>query len=113
MSHKRKPLPPDDLSLWFREHAERLWPLALGSLSFRKAPCVRPGCARCASGEGHPSWVLFGKAGGKRFGVYVPEELVPEIRAAIERGRQMQDLLYDSGRRYLQALKAQRKTDEG
>jgi hypothetical protein len=41
--------------------------------------------------------------------LYVPEELVPEVRRCLENGRALQELLQETAPRYLQALKRQRK----
>jgi len=88
---------------------QKLWPVANGSLSLRKSPCVRANCAACAAGEGHRSYVLYGRRGKKRFSIYVPEELVPAIETALENGRRFQDLITAAGVRYANALKNQRK----
>jgi hypothetical protein len=37
---------------------------------------------------------------GKRFSIYVPEELVPEVRGALSNGRRVQDLVIEAGVRY-------------
>jgi len=106
MSHR--PEFPDEVERWFREQLSRLWPVALGSLSLRRSPCVRRGCHACATGEQHPSYVLYGRQRGRRFAVYIPDELAPPIRQALSRGRALQALLYEAGRRYAQALKQER-----
>ena len=59
----------------------------------------------CASGQGHSSYVLYGRRGQRRFSIYIPERLVPEIRSAIDNGRLMQELLTDATVRYVEALK--------
>ncbi len=99
---------PTDVERWFRTQAAGLWPAALGSLSFRRSPCVREHCAACARGDQHPSHVLYCRRHGRRVGVYVPDELVPAIRHALDNGRALQNLLYEAGRRYTHAVKHQR-----
>ena len=94
-----------DVQRWFQSHAATLWPAALGSLSLRRSRCIRKHCSACASGEKHPSWVLSGRHQGKRFSLYVPQSLVPEIQRCLENGRALQELLYASALRYVQALK--------
>ena len=42
---------PTDVERWFRTQTARLWPVALGSLSLRRSPCVRDHCAACAQGD--------------------------------------------------------------
>jgi len=98
-----------DLERWFRQEVARRWPAALGSLSLRRSPCTRERCHACATGEQHPSYVLYGRQAGRRFAVYVPDRLVPLLRQALANGRALQALLYEAGRRYAQALKRERR----
>jgi hypothetical protein len=88
--------------------AAALWPALLGSLSFRRSPCVRENCPACISGEQHPSYVLYGRVKGRRIAVYVPEELVPEVRRGLDNGRALQELLQRAAPRYIKALKRER-----
>ena len=104
---------PEDIERWFRAQLLRLWPVALGSLSLRRCPCVRRGCQACATGEQHPSYVLYGRQRGRRFALYIPDALAPQIRQALSRGRELQGLLYEAGRRYAQALKDARGRRRG
>ena len=99
---------PTDVERWFRTEAADLWPAALGSLSLRRSPCVRDHCTACARGDQHPSYVLYGRIKGRRIVLYIPDELEPQIRRALENGRALQDLLYEAGRRYTNAVKHQR-----
>jgi len=99
---------PSEVERWFRAQAAGLWPAALGSLSFRRSPCVRDHCTACARGNQHPSHVLYCRISGRRVGIYIPDELVPAIRRALENGRALQELLSEAGRRYAQAVKQQR-----
>lgn len=97
-----------DVGRWLQEHSAGLWPAALGSLSFRRAPCVRENCQACLKGEQHPSHVLYCRIKGRRLAIYIPEELVPLIERALENGRALQELLYEAARRYAHALKHER-----
>jgi hypothetical protein len=99
---------PSDVWRWFQNQTESLGPAVLGSLSLRRSPCVRENCPACSSGEQHASYVLYGRLKGRRFAVYVPEELVPEVRRCLENGRALQDLLYQAAPRYVKALKRER-----
>jgi hypothetical protein len=99
---------PSDLMGWVQNEVANLWPAVLGSLSFRRSPCGRKNCAACLSGEQHASHVLYGRHNGRRFAVDVPEDLVPEVRRAIENGRARQELLVQAGPRYVKALKRAR-----
>ena len=104
----RKIESPPDVERWFRAQAADLWPAALGSLSLRKSPCMRDQCAACARGDQHTSHVLYGRIKGRRLAIYIPDDLAPEIRRALKNGRALQDLMYEAGRRYTNAVKHQR-----
>ena len=106
MSNKRES--PSDVVRWLQGQASGLWPAILGSLSLRRAPCIRENCKACLSGEQHSSYVLYGKEKGRRFTVYVPEDLVPEVRRCLDNGRALQELLFEAAPRYVKALKEQR-----
>jgi hypothetical protein len=99
-----------DVEQWFQKQAAGLWPAALGSLSLRRSPCVREHCAACRSGEQHPSHILYVRIKGRRFAIYIPEPLVPEIRLSLDNGRVLQELLHQTALRYTKALKHQRAT---
>jgi len=79
-----------------------------GSLSLRRAPCVRENCSACRSGEQHSSYVLYGRLKGRRFSVYIPEELVPEVQRCLDNGRALQEVLYEAAPRYIKALKREK-----
>jgi hypothetical protein len=100
----------EDIKRSFQRATRGLWPIALGSLSLRKSPCIRKNCKVCKAGEGHSSYVLYGKDGDRRFSVYVPDELAEDLEAAIENGRNLQRLMADAGRRYAVALKNERRS---
>jgi len=104
---------PEQVMRWFHAAVQKLAPVAAGSLSLRKSPCIRKSCPACASGKGHSSYVLYGRHDGKRFSIYVPEELVPEVREAIANGRRVQELISEAGVRYARALKAARRKETG
>jgi hypothetical protein len=97
-----------DVMRWLQSEAAELWPAFLGSLSFRRSPCVRENCQACMSGEQHPSHVLYGRLKGRRVAVYVPEELVPEVQRSLDNGRALQELLQQAAPRYIKALKRER-----
>jgi hypothetical protein len=99
---------PTDVERWFRAQVAELWPAALGSLSLRRSRCVREHCEACAGGDQHPSYVLYCRSKGRRVGIYIPDELVPQIQQSLDNGRALQDLLYQAGRRYTNAVKHQR-----
>jgi hypothetical protein len=99
---------PDGVKLWFQGAIQKMWPVAEGSLSLRKTPCIRKNCAACASGEGHRNYVLYGRRGKQRVSLYVPEDLAPEVEKALENGRQLRQVINEAGLRYLHALKRKR-----
>jgi hypothetical protein len=104
---------PADVWTWFQNQAQTFQPALLGSLSLRRTRCIRPNCPACASGEQHASYVLYGRLKKRRFAVYVPEELVPEVRRSLDHGRALQELLYQIAPRYVQALKRERNQSQG
>src|SRR6266699_151659 len=108
---------PSDVARWLRSASADLWSSVLGSLSLRRSRCIRENCPACLSGEQHQSYVLYGRANGRRVAVYMPEELVPEVQLSLDNGRALQDLLHQAAPRYIKALKRQRaeakKSDGG
>src|ERR1700745_4380135 len=99
---------PTDVARWLRSETTNLWPALLGSLSLRRSRCIRKNCPACQSGKQHQSYVLYGRANGRRVAVYVPEELVPEGQGSLDNGRALQDLLPQGAPRYVKALKRER-----
>src|SRR5437588_8785193 len=99
---------PSDVARWLRSASADLWPAVLGSLSLRRSRCIRENCPACLSGEQHQSYVLYSRLNGRRFAVYVPEELVPELRRCVDNGRALQELLQEAAPRYVKALKRER-----
>jgi len=99
---------PEQVERWFRAELQRLWPAGLGSLSLRRSPCIRERCHACQTGEQHPSYVLYGRSKRRRFALYVPDSLVPQLRQMLDNGRALQALLYQAARRYADALKRAR-----
>ena len=99
---------PSDVWRWFQQQAASLGPAVLGSLSLRRSPCIRENCAACLSGEQHASYVLYGRVNKRRFAIYVPHELVPEVSRCLDNGRALQELLYEAAPRYINALKRER-----
>lgn len=103
---------PEQVVKWFQKAVQKLGPAVSGSLSLRKSPCIRKNCPACAHGEGHASYALYGRLRGKRFSIYVPNELVPEMSAAIANGQRVQELLSEAGVRFTLALKESRKREK-
>ena len=103
---------PEQVTRWFQTAVEKLGPAVAGSLSLRKSPCIRKNCSACARGEGHASYALYGRLKGKRFSIYVPNDLVPEISAAIANGQHVQELLSEAAVRFTKALKESRNQEK-
>jgi len=99
----------DDVRRWFVAQVQALWPVAGGSLSLRKSPCVRRRCAACAAGEQHASYVLYARRRGRRVVRYVPDAVAAHLERAVRNGRTLHELIVEAGERYLRALKAQRR----
>lgn len=106
------PETPEQVLKWFQTAVQKLGPAVTGSLSLRKSPCIRKNCPACASGEGHAGYALYGRHEGKRSSIYVPNDLVPELSAAIANGQRIQELLSEAGVRFTQALKERRQREK-
>jgi hypothetical protein len=92
---QKNPLSPSCAS--FLKKVTSLWPALKGSLALVHKPCIRPGCALCASGKKHPAHMLSYTLQGRRRCLYVPVELVPLIQKSLENGRKIESLLSQSG----------------
>jgi hypothetical protein len=101
---------PERVKEWFQAAIAELWPVATGSISLRRSPCIRKQCRLCETGEGHPSYALYGRNGKQRFVIYVPDELAPEVERAVHNGRRLQELIAEAGQRYTLALKYERRS---
>ena len=101
---------PTDVQQWFQGYAVNLWPVALGSLSLRRSPCIREHCEACLKGGKHPSYFLYVRTKGKRLSIYIPDELVPDVQRSLDNGRELQELLCQTAVRYAKALKHERTT---
>jgi len=55
--------------------------------------CGHDGCPRCQRGEKHPGHFLTYKEAGKTRTVYVPVDLVEEVRSWIEEHRRLKRLM--------------------
>lgn len=99
---------PEDVRRWFQDAIRDLWPIAVGSLSLRKSPCIRKRCQLCEAGQGHSSYVLYGRKRNRRFSIYVPDDLARDLERAIRNGRNIQKFMTEAGRRYALARKNER-----
>jgi len=71
----------------FKAEMTDMWPLAKGSLAQVHNSCIRPDCPACASGKKHRAFIFSYIKKGRRRCMYVPLELVAELRKAIRNGR--------------------------
>ena len=92
----------------FLDELADLWPLAKGSLSFVRKPCVRPNCPACKAGRKHKAIFFSFPKEGKRVCRYVPAELAPVLRQAIANGRHIEQRLVQLGEALLQEYRKNR-----
>ena len=92
----------------FLDELRRRWPMARGSLCEVAKPCVRAGCAECAQGDKHRSFIFSYRQDGKQRCLYVPRELVPELRRALEGGQWLERRLSELGAALVFAHRQQR-----
>jgi hypothetical protein len=91
---KARPKGPDATS-WRKRKFDQLrrYPipddLLPGSLSRSTVTCGKGNC-HCATGEGHPHYMLTFMADGKRRVIHVPDALVEEVRRGVEAGKEFQ-----------------------
>ncbi|MGI5867914.1 MAG: DUF6788 family protein [Kiritimatiellia bacterium] len=97
MKRKSMPQTPGLKEAFLKEVAE-LWPVAKGSVSEVRKPCVRKGCKACAEGRGHPAAIYSYREGGRLRCMHVRPEFVAELRQAIENGRKLEESLVRLGR---------------
>lgn len=99
---------PRDSLERFLDELRRRWPIARGSLCEVAKPCVRAGCAACAQGDKHRSFIFSYRQDGKQRCLYVPRELVPELRRALEGGQWLERRLSELGAALVVAYRQQR-----
>jgi hypothetical protein len=81
----------------FIDELRRRWPIARGSLCEVAKPCVRAGCAACAHGDKHLSFIFSYRKDGKQRCLYVSRELVAELRRAIDGGQWVESRMSELG----------------
>ena len=92
-----RPKGPEAARLRQRKHAltrkfhlpEELLP---GSLSLSHRRCGKSNC-HCASGKGHPVWLLTFCFRGKKRVERIPDEWVEEVKERVDGGRELKDAL--------------------
>ena len=92
----------------FLDELARLWPLAKGSLTFVRKPCIRATCPACKAGRKHKAIFFSFPQGGQRRCRYVPAELAPVLRQALANGRHLERRLAQLGEALLEAYRKNR-----
>jgi len=95
----------------FLDELARLWPLAKGSLTEVRKPCIRPTCPACRAGRKHKAIFFSFTQGGKRRCRYVPPDLAPVLRQALANGRRLQRRLAELGAALIDAYRRQRDAE--
>jgi hypothetical protein len=103
---KAKPTPEQQA---FLDELAGLWPLAKGSLARVRKPCIRQNCPACKSGKKHPAVMFSFARKGKRVCRYVPAELEPLLRQALDNGRRLEARLAELGEQLLLRYRQQRQ----
>jgi len=98
-----------DLLGLFRNDRTGLWPLAKGSLSEIRKPCVRPNCRACREGRKHKAVIFSFHKNGKKRCMYVPKGMVSTLRKAIANGRKLEKLLVQSGEEMIREYRRQQR----
>lgn len=94
---------------WFKNEAQKLWPIAKGSFGLRKNTCVRSDCKVCKEGKGHPVYTLHIGVKDRKTSIYIPEDLAGTVEKAVSNGRKLERLAVLAGERYVEALKRERE----
>lgn len=81
----------------FLSKVEKLWPVAKGSLSEVRKPCIRANCSACAEGKKHKAFIFSYNEKGRRKCLYVPRHLAPVLRRAIRNGRKLEEYISGAG----------------
>jgi len=102
---------PSDHQAFLHELAD-LWPLAKGSVTEVRKPCIHPNCPACKAGRKHRAIFFSFPKGGKRVCRYVPAELAPVLRQALANGRHLEQRLAQLGEALLEAYRKNRSRKE-
>lgn len=86
----------------FLEDLSSLWPLAKGSLTEVRKPCIRSNCPACRQGRKHRAFLFSFTRHGRRRCRYVPRNLAPILRKALLHGRRLDRRLSELGEELIQ-----------
>ena len=81
----------------FLDELAGLWPLAKGSFTEVRKPCIRPNCKACKEGRKHSAFLFTFTLDGKRRCRYVPLALAETMRKALDNGRRLEKRLVELG----------------
>lgn len=109
----KQKIKPSSLQQDFLQKLLPLWPALKGSLAQVRKPCIRPNCQACARGDKHPNYLLAFTDKGKRRCLYVPLAMVPVIQRALNNGRRIEQLLYETGPALLREYRAKNPAQTG
>lgn len=87
-------------------------PLVTGSLVKIHRKCGNKNC-RCAKGEGHPAHILTMPVKGKTKSVYVPVDLVDEVRGWVQNHKLLKTLVRDVSNLSLAIIHSHVQTNRG
>ncbi len=80
------------------EQITKLWPAARGTVAEVRKPCTRKVCKACAEGRKHPSFIYaYTDREGRRRCLHVPRGMVSELKRRLDRGREIDRLLFEAG----------------
>jgi hypothetical protein len=83
-------------------------PLLRGALVLQHRSCGKSSC-RCRTGSKHPALYLHTRCGDQRVRLYIPPALHETVRAAIDHGHQIDQLIDQVSDLNLQALVEQKQ----
>jgi hypothetical protein len=106
---RKTPKKQDELKEAFLAKMATLWPVAKGSLTLTRSPCIRKNCKECASGRKHPKLIFTFREEGKLRGLYVRPSQEKQVRQAIENGRELERLMTAGGRELVLALRKEQE----
>lgn len=83
-------------------------PLLRGSLVVMRRTCGKAGC-HCQTGEKHPALYLSARRGKQRTMIYIPPALEETVRAWVQNGKLVDDLLDFVSQQCLEQLLVQKE----
>lgn len=91
------------------DEIREIGPVVKGTLSTFNRKCGKLGCRKCASGAGHPSWILGYYANGRHTTCHVGPSQLEQVRKGIENYRKLEEALTRFGLEYIKLLKGVKK----